>query len=256
MGAEPRDGGRCTQCKGGVEPWSRAHASSGPPAASFRAGRASRHRAPPAQGERSINGASGHGARGSHTRAARRPVRAHLQGSLDRRGRVGLRAGFSSPSRSKAERRPWHGLDRLALRSASLRDTTRGSEVSSSILVRTKAPPDRGGGISSGHCDGDKTRTYIRIDCRGLAGATRARFAPRPTALVSRAGCPPPRRLAPAVHEPCARDCAGRPVPRATENKSAIRVFSPLRGRDPRSEQGVQPTRRQALPGARRAGWH
>ena len=90
MGA---DAPSAKEAQGQLEPSARAHASSGPwhPAAASRAGRASRRRAPPAQGERSRLAVT---VRTEATRAARRPVRAHLQGFLERRGRVGLRSGI------------------------------------------------------------------------------------------------------------------------------------------------------------------
>jgi len=187
------------EAQGQLEPSARAHASSGPwhPAASSRAGRASRRRAPPAQGERSRLAVT---VRAEATRAARRPVRAHLQGFLERRGRVGLRSGIlvaqlleSGTDGLCTDWIGWHYGRHLFV--------TRNEAPLRVVLEphsRTKAP--RSG-------EGHKTRT-VRDEspiAGDSAGATRGRFAPRPTARVSRAGCPPPRRRAPAVHERCGR---------------------------------------------------
>ena len=246
------------EAQGQLEPSARAHASSGPwhPAASSRAGRASRRRAPPAQGERSRLAVT---VRAEATRAARRPVRAHLQGFLERRGRVGLRSGIlvaqlleSGTDGLGTDGTGWHYGRHLFVTRHEAR-----LRVVHHPHSRTKAP-----------VKGHKTRTVLDPATEPV---TRGRFAPRSTRAARRPApaCAPRHEPDAACRSACSCATAGS-IPRQQATEQEVHALGPTLSACFRPQAGIRSKRSeavseqafasagqaQALPRARRAGWH
>ena len=188
--------------------------------------------------------AGGHGARGSHARSA--ASCACAPAGLPRATRSGWSEERDSrrPAARKRDRRPWHGRDRLALRSASLRHTTRGSAWC--------RPPssfaDKGASERGAQNADERLRSQPRDLRVSLAGPPprapprtnrmrrAAPRAPAPPPAPSRGNTPQTRTLCPRVF--------------------ALRQGSAASAAKPPSEQAVPADQAQALPRARRAGCH
>ena len=239
------------EAQGQLEPSARAHASSGPwhPAAASRAGRASRRRAPPAQGERSRLAAT---VRAEATPAAQRPVRAHLQGFVERRGRVGLRSGIlvAQPLESGRDGlgTDWTGW--LYGRHLFVTRHEARLRVVHHPHSRTKAP-----------VKGHKTRTVSCNVDPATEPVTTGRFAPRPTRVARRPApaCAPRHEPDAACRSACSCATAGSiPRQQATEQEVhalglgnlcprvfALRQGSAASAAKPPAGRPCQPTKRR-----------